>query len=139
MSASYVLLADVDAQECFPAKRQALLEAFTELEGARVLIVVSEIESWYLAGVPKDNKLGVQVPRDTSGVTKEHFDALRPKDWDSRIDYMIELLKLFDIEIAAQRNSSFQYFAQQCGILKLYGIGIMFSARRIRRTVLRSL
>ena len=70
MGASYFLLADIDAHECFPAKKDALLEAFTELESTHVFIVISEIESWYLAGVPKDNKLGVQVPRDRSGVTQ---------------------------------------------------------------------
>ena len=81
MGASYFLLADIDANPCFPAKREALVERFTELEAGQALVVVSEIESWYLAGVPSDNKWGLRVPPDTSGVTKEQFDAARPKNF----------------------------------------------------------
>jgi len=117
IGADYFFLADVDAHLCFPSKRQALLDKFTELQGSQTLIVVTEIESWYLAGVPENNDLGVQVSPNTSGVTKEQFDAARPKAFDSRIDYMIELLKVFSIETAAQRNPSFQYFARRCRLL----------------------
>jgi len=116
MGASYFLLADINSNPCFPAKREALLERFTELEAGQALVVVSEIESWYLAGVPNDNEWGLRVPADTSGVTKEQFDAVRPSDFSSRIDYMIELLKLFDVDKAAQRNPSFQYFAHRCAL-----------------------
>jgi hypothetical protein len=30
---------------------------------------------------------------------------------------MIEILKLFDVNTAAGRNPSFQYFARRCGLL----------------------
>ena len=50
MGAEYLLLADINAHPCFPKKRTALQEAFPELEGGKTVIVVREIESWYLAG-----------------------------------------------------------------------------------------
>jgi hypothetical protein len=117
MGASYFFLADINAQPCVSKRKDAVSRKFAELEVDKALIVVKEIESWYLAGVPQNNQLGVQVPLNTSGVTKEQFDAAIPKDFDSRIDYMIEILKLFNVDIAAQRNPSFQYLAQRCGIL----------------------
>jgi hypothetical protein len=41
-----------------------------------------------------------------------------PKHLDSRIDYMLEVLKLFDTNTATGRNPSFHYFARRCGLLR---------------------
>ena len=117
MGADYLLLADINAHTCFPKKRTALHEAFSELEGEKTVIVVREIESWYLAGLPDDNPLGVQAPADTSGITKEQFNNTMPKGLDSRISYMIEVLRHFDICSATARSPSFSYFARRCGLL----------------------
>jgi len=117
MGAEYFFLADINSCFCFPEKEQGLLERFTELEGARVIIVVKEVEGWYMAGVPDNNQRGARVPADTSDLTKEQFNAAIPKVFDSRIDCMIEILKLFDVNTAAGRNPSFQYFARRCGLL----------------------
>jgi hypothetical protein len=118
MCADYLLLADLNAYPCFPRKREALLDTLTELESGKTLIVIREIEGWYLAGLRDDNPLGVRVPTDTSGFTKEQFNDTMPKGFDSRIAYMIEVLKHFDIRTAAARNPSFLYFAQRCGLLR---------------------
>jgi hypothetical protein len=64
-----------------------------------------------------DNPLGVQAPTDTSGLTKEQFNATMPKGLDSRIAYMIEVLNHFDIRAATTKNASFLYLAQRCGLL----------------------
>jgi hypothetical protein len=118
MGADYFLLGDINAYPCFPKKRDALLRALTELDSGKTFVVVSEIESWYLAGLHDDNPLGVQVPADTSGFTKEQFDKTIPKRFKRRIAYMIEVLKHFDIRTATTRNPSFLYFAQRCGLLR---------------------
>jgi hypothetical protein len=117
MGADYFLLADIDEHHCFPEKRKAVLQKFAELSHEQTLIVVREIESWYLAGLPADNLWGLKVPADTSDVSKEQFDAAIPKAFDSRIDCMIEMLKLFDLNTAGARNASFDYFARRCGLL----------------------
>jgi hypothetical protein len=117
MGADYLLLADLNAYPCFPKKKEALLEAFRELESGKTVIVVREIESWYLAGLSDDNPLGVQVPTDTSGLTKDQFNNTMPKGLDSRIAYMIEVLNHFDIRAATTKNASFLYLAQRCGLL----------------------
>ncbi len=116
MGAEYFLLADINSSPCVPEKRQDLLRRFTELEGRRVIIVVKEVEGWYLAGVPGNNPWGLRGPADTSNVTKEQFDAAIPQVFSSRIDCMIEILKLFDVNTAGARNASFQYFARRCGL-----------------------
>ncbi len=116
MGAAYFFLADINAFHCFPEKRRDLLETFTQLDTERVVIVVSEIESWYLAGLPADNPWDVQVPTDTSGITKEQFNFTVPNGFDSQIAYMVEVLKVFDVHAAAQKNPSFHYFARRCGI-----------------------
>lgn len=117
MGADYLLLADINAHSCFPMKRMALLAAFPELEAEKTVIVVREIESWYLAGLPDDNPLGVRAPKNTCELTKERFDASMPKAFDLRRDYMIEVLKHLDIRTATTRNSSFLYFARRCGLI----------------------
>ncbi len=117
MGAAYFFLADINAFRCFPEKRKALLEKFTQLEAERVVIVVSEIESWYLAGLPADNQWDVQVPADTSGITKEQFNSTLPKGFESHIAYMVEVLKVFDVHAAARKNPSFHYFARRCALL----------------------
>jgi len=115
--AHYLLLGSLHAYPCFPRRRDALLQRFSQLDGGRVLVVVKEIASWYLAGLPAENSLGVTVPAETSLITQEHFYSTIPKGFDSRIDYALEVLKLFDIQVAAGRNPSFHYFARGCGLL----------------------
>ena len=121
MGAEYFFLADINSFPCLSEKRQALLRKLKELEGARVIIVVKEIEGWYLAGVPASSQWGASVPADTTNLTKEQFDAALPKPFDSRIAYMVEILKLFDVDTAVARNPSFQYFARRCGLLEVRG------------------
>jgi hypothetical protein len=118
MGAEYLLLADINAHPCLRSKKEALLQMFTQLDDRRVVIVVREIESWYLAGLADNNPLGVQVPANTSELTKERFNGTIPKHLDSRIDYMLEVLKLFDENTATGRNPSFHYFARRCGLLR---------------------
>ncbi len=116
MGADYFLLADINSHPCPTKKKESLSQRFRGLDTHHVLVVVSEIESWYLAGLADNNPLGVSVPKDTSRVTKEGFQSTLPDNFDSRIDYMVEVLRHFDINTATRRNSSFEYFARRCGL-----------------------
>jgi len=118
MGAEYLLLGDLNASQCFPKKRESLLQRFTQLDDRQTVIVVTEIESWYLAGLADNNPLGVRAPADTNNLTKEQFNDTMPKGFDSRIDYMVEVLKHFEIQTATVRNLSFHYFARRCGLLR---------------------
>jgi hypothetical protein len=47
-------------------------------------------------------------------MTKEDFNALIPPSFDSRIDFMFEILKSFSFVTAARHNRSFQFFSERC-------------------------
>lgn len=116
MGAEYYLLSDIDANACLGKKRAALLQEFPALRGRQAVILVKEIESWYMAGLTDRNPLRLRVPRTTCTLTKEQFNDAMPKRFDSRVDYMSEVLKHFDARTAARRNDSFRYFMRRCGL-----------------------
>lgn len=117
MGADYFLLGDIDSHACLSMKRTALLDKFAKLDEKRTVIVVKEIESWYVAGLANRNPVGVRWPRDTNSITKEQFDAVMPRIFDSRINFMVELLTHFDVRTASRRNASFRYFARRCSLI----------------------
>ena len=54
--------------------------------------------------------LGLPALPTTDGLTKEDFNALIPLAFDSRIDFMFEILKSFSPTTAALHNRSFKFF-----------------------------
>jgi hypothetical protein len=78
-------------------------------------VVIKEIESWYLAGLDdrSSKRLGTRYLNTTDNVTKEQFNDLIPKKFDSRIDFMQEILKCFHTETGKQKNTSFRYFLEK--------------------------
>jgi hypothetical protein len=74
-----------------------------------------EIESWYYAGLTVETlqKLGLPSLPSTDGLTKEDFNALIPPSFDSRIDFMFEILKSFSFETATRKNQSFHDFVSR--------------------------
>ena len=90
-----------------------------------VVVVVDEIESWYLAGISKTalKKLGVSKKslseigsylNHTERVTKEIFNKLIPEEYgDSRSAFMVNLLAHYNLQRAMSRNSSLEYFIRK--------------------------
>lgn len=115
MNADYIFVADINDALSETAKRQKIQGEFSEVEGDRIIVVIKEIESWYLAGLDDANsrKLGIHFSGCTDNVTKEQFNSLIPKKFDSRIDFMSEVLKRFSLEMAKQKNKSFKGFLER--------------------------
>ena len=115
MGADYIYLTDINNSPCVTAKKEEMQKKHPNIDKNKIIVVIKEIESWYLAGL--DNKVCRQLKinnfADTDNVTKEKFNALIPKKFTSRIDFMSEILKKFSIEIAKQKNNSFQYFVEK--------------------------
>jgi len=115
MGADYIYLTDINGSPCVTAKKEKTQKEHPNIDKDKIIIVIKEIESWYLAGL--DNKVCKQFKidnlADTKDVTKEKFNALIPKKFASRIDFMSEILKNFSIEVAKQKNRSFQYFVEK--------------------------
>lgn len=112
MNADYIFITDFNNSPCITARKQVIRNRFKNINDECIIIVMREIEGWYLAGL-RDNeckKFKIPMHESTDRITKEEFDSLIPKKFDSRIDFMLEILKNFSIEIAKQKNGSFRYF-----------------------------
>jgi hypothetical protein len=112
MNNDYIFVADIDQERSVRDKKQILYYRFSDIDGRSVVVVIREIESWYLAGLSFDTaqELGVADLADTNDLTKEDFNVLIPQQFDSRIDFMFEILKSFSLETAVKKNNSFRFF-----------------------------
>ncbi len=115
MPADYIFVADINLAPCITDKKQRLQKTFKNIKAERTVIVVKEIESWYLVGLNEVNskKLGLPPFDVTDNVEKEKFNQLIPKKFDSRVDFMLEILKHFSTATAKQKNNSFKYFVEK--------------------------
>jgi len=113
--ADYVFLADNDESPCVSTKKAALVQQIKSLQPARVSVVVEEIESWYVAGLTAQGRERLEIGEmeNTNSLDKESFDELRQETFESRIDWMIEMLRYYSFEDGLLRNSSLQYFASK--------------------------
>ena len=112
MKNDYIFVADIDTERSVRDKKQLLYHWYANISGNNIVIVVMEIESWYYAGLPEETlqKFGLPSLPSTDELTKEDFNALIPSSFDSRIDFMFEILKSFSPVTAARHNSSFKFF-----------------------------
>jgi len=110
-----LFVADMNAAPCVTRRKEKLKEHYRKLQDREILVVVSEIESWFLAGLTAEGvtALNVECPPSTDRLTKEEFDRLIPSRFDSRQDFLLELLQHFDLDTACRRNQSFAYFCRK--------------------------
>lgn len=115
MKSDYFYLRDINYSPCVTEKKKGIQNKFNKLDNNKIIIVIKEIESWYLAGLDNEGskKLGISPRSSTDNITKEQFNNLISKKFDSRIDFMSEVLKYFSIETAKQKNKSFKYFIEK--------------------------
>jgi hypothetical protein len=112
MKNDYIFVSDIDSEYSVRDKKQVLYYRYSEVDGGSIIVVIKEIESWYLAGLDESASriMGVPPSSSTDEVTKEMFNDMIPKHFISRIDFMFEILKHFSLPVAAERNRSFSYF-----------------------------
>ena len=127
MGNDYIFVADIDTERSVRDKKQILYCRFSELDGASIVVVVKEIESWYLAGIKETLARRIHIPNlmSTDDLTKEDFNALIPYEFDSRIDFMFEILKEFSTDTAQQKNRSFRFFVSHYRIRAVDAITAM--------------
>jgi hypothetical protein len=111
----YIFVADIDTERSVRDKKQILYYHFSNIEGSSIIVVIREIESWYYAGLSRESALSLEVPdlSMTDELTKEDFNSLTPRKYDSRIDFMFEILKYFSIDSARMKNHSFRFFVDR--------------------------
>jgi hypothetical protein len=117
--ADYIYTRDFNNSVCVTRKKQKILKKNSFLKEKAILIIIREIESWYLAGLcQKDlSRFKIKKIEKTNDLFKEAFDKCIPKRFTSRIDFMNEILKCFSIKEASRKNESFLYFARRYNIV----------------------
>jgi hypothetical protein len=115
MKNDYIFVADIDRERSVRDKKQLLYHWYPDINGSNIVIVIMEIESWYYAGLPPEalRRFGLPVLLTTDELTKEGFNDLIPPSYDSRIDFMFEILKSFSPATAARHNRSFKFFFER--------------------------
>lgn len=104
---------DRNETPCITSKKELRTNKYSYLDSDRIIIVKEEIESWFLAGIDSelDQFKNFRIPSNTDLITKEDFDKiLKEHSIDNKNNFLIEIGKNFNIELAAQRNTSFKYF-----------------------------
>jgi hypothetical protein len=112
MGHDFILFADIDEEQTVKVKKSLLKERFCTLTDDRIVIIIKEIESWYLAGLdePTQKLLGIRYYHTTNHITKEIFNRMIPRNYSSRIAFMAEILGHYSVIEAQSRNRSFSYF-----------------------------
>jgi hypothetical protein len=115
MNNDYIFVADIDSEHSVRDKKQILYFHFRNISGHSIVIVIKEIESWYYAGLSATaaQELGVANLPATDELFKEDFNLQMPRHFDSRIDFMFEILKTFSLETAVLKNRSFKFFVER--------------------------
>jgi len=113
MKADYICIGDIDDVPCVTSKKEKIIDDFDEkVTKDKIIIVIKEIESWYLAGLDEkvSKKLGIRKKiKTTDNVIKEHFNQLIPKKMPRSV-FMQKILENYDVGIAEGKNRSFGYF-----------------------------
>lgn len=111
IGADSLVIADIDFHPCVTAKKNWLRYRFPNIPPERFVVVIQEIESWYLAGLTTNSskRMGVPLIRTTNQITKEIFIGLKPRNL-TKLSFMLEILKRYSIHSAKQKNGSFKYF-----------------------------
>jgi len=114
MGGGYIYIGDINRAPCVSGKKQEIQNKFKNIKIDRIIVVIKEIESWYLAGLDdtRSKELKIRIFNTTDDVTKEQFNDLSNRV-DSKIDFMLEILKRFSIETAREKNKSFRYFLEK--------------------------
>ena len=115
MNEDYVFLTDLDDYISIKAKLDEVCECYKEIDRERIILVIKEVEGWYFAGITEKNakKLKIKLSDfrkfDPNTIRKEQFnEKVKPKKYNET-DFKIEIIKLFDITHARERNGSFEY------------------------------
>jgi hypothetical protein len=115
MQNDYIFVTDMDNAHSIRDKKQLLYYRFSDIRDGAIVVVIKEIESWYYAGLSPESAhaLGVHSFPSTDEMSKEDFNQLIPRKFDSRIDFMYEILKYYSVGTAALRNRSFGFFVSR--------------------------
>lgn len=112
---NFIFLHDMDDAKDNDDKKKEVQTKYSIEQLESIIIVITEIESWYLAGVDfKRFKIKKNKIINTESVTKEDFyniiDKTILKKKYPNVTKLTEILAYFNVEQGKQKNSSFNDF-----------------------------
>lgn len=119
---NFIFLSDLDSHSfpCITSRKEKRHDEYDPLPLENIIIVKEEIESWYIAGIDytKNELKSINFQDSTENITKEDFNRImKINNFDSRIDFIKEILKGYNLDLAIQRNDSLKYFINKLNIL----------------------
>lgn len=96
-------------------RKQYVQKKFEDIKLNRIIVVKDEIEGWYLAGIDSEARstLGIKVPDNTENIGEDEFkQKLHESDFESEVNFQLEIIDRFDIDTAKEKNDSFDYFTR---------------------------
>ena len=114
----YLFLADKDSSPCITQKRGKIAERMPNVDQKKVIVVESEIESWYAAGVsvPVALEVGFTHPQKSDAFTKEHLLRCVNKRLPTATDIRLKLLDNYSLDLGRNRSRSLEYFCKKLNI-----------------------
>lgn len=114
----YLFISDKDEHPCKTKKRQNVVGKWTAVQIDKVVIVDSEIESWYVAGADSmvALEIGFTLPRKTESFTKENLSRCTNKRYPTATDIKLKLLENYSVLTAKERSASFAYLLSKLAI-----------------------
>jgi len=115
----YIYIIDREEFDCVSLKLHKTLEKRQYLEKNKIMVVVIEIESWFLALLNEEdcNSLGFkEYYNSTDNINKEEFKSIMPNHYKTRQDCFVDILRHISrkkeeaIKEAKKKNASFNYF-----------------------------
>lgn len=130
---NYIFISDFDSRKCITSRKQEKIkkyyrEGYDKLESDNIFIVKNEIESWFLAGVDNKQKIfrNINVPKDTEKTSKNYLEQfLKKTQFNSRVDFFIEVSEHYNYGLAMQRNESFRYFLEKLELNEIISFTIV--------------
>jgi len=119
MGHDFILCADIDQERNVRRKKALLHQRYTLPAEDHIIVIIREIESWYLAGLDSraQKKFGIRSFRTTNHITKEVFNRMIPRYYTSRIVFMGDILSAYSLGVAREKNRSFSFFCDTYDIL----------------------
>jgi len=112
----YLFLCDLNRSPCVSDRKRRIRERFSCINEERIVVVARSIEAWYVAGLDEAaaQRLRLGLPACTDDFDKQKFDRMiEEAGFDSRTDFIEEILKGYDWQGAIERNRSLKYLARK--------------------------
>lgn len=113
---SYIFVTDLNKGTPCVSERKSLVQLeLPDIDRNKIIVVVTEIEGWYLAGL---NRLSIRrlnvsaqklKSKSLDSITKQEFLNIIPKGC-TELQFRQKILRYFDINVAILKNKSFKYF-----------------------------